>query len=298
MKEMFKCRKGKTREQGGGQGVREECKSINSLMSQQSGINQFHVAQFLPIRKNMRCCAASAVQHAGSCLQAAQRYSFPYIFTNICFSTHASTQCTQPTPQTIRSRRYDWALGTVEEKGNGEGRCWWGWWWLQLDPDVGLLTSVAPVHEHMLSFGEVFLQTDWLDRSSFLFFFQTFTVWRSIRLWLLSTAPIGPSGLLHHSTVHPTETRTNILLLQHESERANSMPYKNDSLLWIYSNHKKPKRSCMELRVQQSHVEETSWDCLLFLSPVLWAFWLVGIGLLSPWFPLNPAFPSVQTAKV
>lgn len=219
------------------------------------------------------CGAASAsthtVQHADSCLQQHRGIPSIHIHKHM-LSTHASTQCTQSTPQTIRSRRYDWALGTVEDKGNGEGRCWWGWWWLQLDPDVGLLTSVAPVHKHMLSFGEVFLQTDWLDRSSFLFFFQTFTVWRSIRLWLLSGAPIGPSGLLHHSTAHPAETRTNILLLKHQSERANSMPDKNDSLLWIYSKHKKPKRSCMELRVKQSHVEETSWDCLLFLSPVLW----------------------------
>ena len=40
-------RKGKAERRGRG---REEDKSINSLMSQQSGINQFHVEQFLPIR--------------------------------------------------------------------------------------------------------------------------------------------------------------------------------------------------------------------------------------------------------
>lgn len=92
-------------------------------MSQQSGINQFHVAQFLPIRKNMRCCAARHIYSAARRLMFAgsTEVYLPYIFTNICFSTHASTQCTQPTPQTIISRRYDAALGTVEEKGSGEG---------------------------------------------------------------------------------------------------------------------------------------------------------------------------------
>lgn len=60
--------------------------------------------------------------------------------------------------------RNDRAGGIVEGGG-----CWWGWWWLKLDPDRALLASVAPLHKHMLSFGEVFLQTDWLDRSFFFF---------------------------------------------------------------------------------------------------------------------------------
>lgn len=149
------------------------------------------------------------VQHAGSCLQAALRYTF-----HTCkYTVHATNSANYKIQTVRRSFRHG---GGERERG---GRCWWGWWWLRLDPDVGLLTSVAPVHEHMLSFGEVFLQTDWLDRSSFLFLFQTFTVWRSIRLWLLSAAPTGPSGPLHHSTAHPTETRTNMLLLKHESKQ-------------------------------------------------------------------------------
>lgn len=47
--------KGGEREEGsmcgvGDSGGRAEPKSIKSLMSQQSGINQLHVEQFLPIR--------------------------------------------------------------------------------------------------------------------------------------------------------------------------------------------------------------------------------------------------------
>lgn len=135
------------------------------------------------------------------------------LFHTCKYTVHATNSTNYKIQTVRRSFRHG---GGERERG---GRCWWGWWWLRLDPDVGLLTSVAPVHEHMLSFGEVFLQTDWLDRSSFLFLFQTFTVWRSIRLWLLSAAPTGPSGPLHHSTAHPTETRTNMLLLKHESKQ-------------------------------------------------------------------------------
>lgn len=70
------------------------------------------------------------------------------------------------------------------------GSCSWGWW-LKLDPDLGLPASVAPLHKHMLSFDEVFLQTDWLVRS---------TVWQG-------RAVPAPAGLLYHGTVHPTKHR-------------------------------------------------------------------------------------------
>lgn len=253
-------------------------------MSQQSGINQFHVAQFLPIRKNMRCCAARHIYSAARRLMFAgsTEVYLPYIFTNICFSTHASTQCTQPTPQTIRSRRYDAALGTVEEKGSGEGGAdedGDDFDWIQMLVCSLVLLQCTSMCFHLVRC--FYRLTDWTGLLCF------FSSKRS-----LCDGALGSDYCQRPQQV-PAVHFITAQRIQQRREQTNSMLCKNDSLLWIYS-----KRSCMELRAQQSHVEETSSDCLLCLSPVLWAFWLVGISsLISSWFPLNRAFPRMYRSK-
>lgn len=182
-------------------------------MSQQSGINQFHVAQFLPIRKNMRCCAARHIYSAARRLMFAgsTEVYLPYIFTNICFSTHASTQCTQPTPQTIRSRRYDAALGTVEEKGSGEGGAdedGDDFDWIQMLVCSLVLLQCTSICFHLVRC--FYRLTDW---TGLLFFFSS-------KLSLCDGA-LGSDYCQRPQQVpaHPTETRTNMLLLKHESKQ-------------------------------------------------------------------------------
>lgn len=85
---------------------------------------------------------------------------YKYVHTNMYPNTH---KCKL---KNIPKERQSWRPGGGEGELRG-GVCWWGWWWLKLDPDRGSLASVAPLHKHMLSFGEVFLQTDWLDSSFF-----------------------------------------------------------------------------------------------------------------------------------
>ena len=143
-------------------------------------------------------------------------------YTLVCLCTRINVH--KHTQRKLTSQRKDRAGGPVEREKGGRG-CWWGWWWLKLDPDSGLLAGVAPLHKHMLSFGEVFLQTDWLDRSSFFFFFfHAPTVFQGIRLWLLSAPPPPPTSLQHipqntgrHTSSH-TGPELYILLLKREGK--------------------------------------------------------------------------------
>lgn len=123
------------------------------------------------------CLGAHSVQYT---------HIYVQLHIQICVSIHihrhAHTQCTHMRTYVHKciqihtknancetSHRIDQAGGQVEERGgSGErGACWWGWWWLKLDPDRGLLASVDILHKHMLLFGEVFLQTDWLTGQVF-----------------------------------------------------------------------------------------------------------------------------------